>query len=270
VPLRLGGEGRGPLRGLAAPRGEQHTVDVEALVVGEHLGEVRLDAHRAPEPQAVDLEGDRHRSRGVHERQLGARQQPLVVAGDQLTGVRYHVHAVVRPVRRGQRVHGPEHRPQPELGGEAGDRRELCPQDLPVGPVPVRRADLGRPGDRYDPLVRGTGGALGKVNDPRAGPAGLPHELAHVAAAAPQPIAVAGVFAHDDLRRGQPHWGHFRHDVSLLHGTDVPEGRGVRFAGLRRARTHTALEVPVGGHPAFVHVSATASPASLSETDGLR
>jgi hypothetical protein len=49
---------------------------------------------------------------------------------------------------------------------------------------------------------------------------------------------------------------HFRHHVSPLCGTDVPEGRGVRFAGLRRAHADAALEVLVGGHPAFVHVSA--------------
>ena len=34
------------------------------------------------------------------------------------------------------------------------------------------------------------------------------------------------------------------------------------------ARTYTALEIPVSCHLAFVHVPATASPASLPETDG--
>jgi hypothetical protein len=106
------------------------------------------------------------------------------------------------------------------------------------------------------------------VDNSRAGPVGLPHELAHLAAALPQLAAVARIFARDDLRRGQPDRVHFRHDVSLLRGTDVPEGRGVRFAGLRRACTHAALEVPVDCHPAFVHVSAAASPASRPETDG--
>jgi hypothetical protein len=59
VGLRLGGEGRRPVGGLAWPRGDEDAVDVEPLVFGEHLGEVDLDAHRATEAQAVDLEGDR-------------------------------------------------------------------------------------------------------------------------------------------------------------------------------------------------------------------
>jgi hypothetical protein len=106
------------------------------------------------------------------------------------------------------------------------------------------------------------------VQRPGADPAGLSHEFAYVAAALPQLATVAGVVAHNDLRRGQPHRAHVRHGVFLLRGTDVPEGRGVRFAGLRRARTHASLQVPIGCHPAFVHVSAIASPASLPETDG--
>jgi len=87
-------------------------------------------------------------------------------------------------------------------------------------------------------------------------------------AALPQLAAVAGVVAHHDLRRGQPHRVQFRHGFCLPRGADLPEGGGVRFAGLRRARTHAALEVPVASHLAFVHVSATAPPASLPETDG--
>ena len=76
---------------------------------------------------------------------------------------------------------------------------------------------------------------------PRAGPVGLSHELAHIAAALAQPAAVAGVVvAHDDLRRGQPHRAHLRRGVCLLRGTDVPEGRGVRFAGRRRVRARGA------------------------------
>jgi hypothetical protein len=102
------------------------------------------------------------------------------------------------------------------------------------------------------------------VDDPRAGPSRLSHEVAHGLAALPQLAAVTGVVAHHDLRRGQPYRVQFRHGFSLLRGTDMPEGGGVRFAGLRRARTHAALEVPVARHQAFVHVSATAPPASLA------
>jgi hypothetical protein len=52
----------------------------------------------------------------------------------------------VRPVRRRQAVHRSEHGPEPELARQAGERREFLPEDLPVGAIPVRRADFGRPG----------------------------------------------------------------------------------------------------------------------------
>lgn len=82
--------------------------------------------------------------------------------------------------------------------------------------------------------------AIGEVDDPRAAPARLSHEVAHVMAALPQLAAVTGVVAHHDLRRGQPYRVRFRHGFSLLRGTDVPEGGGVGFAGLRRAHARGA------------------------------
>ncbi len=46
--LRLDGEGRRPAEGLAGSRGEEHPVDVEALVLGKDLREVDLKATASP------------------------------------------------------------------------------------------------------------------------------------------------------------------------------------------------------------------------------
>ena len=172
-----------------------------------------------------------------------------------------------------QRVHGAEDRPQPQFPGQAGDRRHFRSYGGPVGAVPVGRADLGRAGDGHDPLVRGAGGSLGEVDDPRAGAAGLAHELAHLLAALAQLAWSRGSSLRVTWAVARRSGRCFRHfGVSLVLGTDVPEGGGVRLAGARGARTHPALEVLVGGHrggyPVFVHVSATASPASRPETGG--
>jgi hypothetical protein len=157
----------------------------------------------------------------------------------------------VRAIRLGQAVRRGDDRPQPQLARQPGDGGQLCSQNRPLVPVPVRRADRVRAVDGHDTLARRADRALGEVHDPRAPGIRLAHQSADLLAAFAQRVGIAGVLVDGQLRDGESHAltvPCFRHDVSRWSRTEVPEGRGVGLASLGGAGAYPALEVPVRCH----------------------
>ena len=55
--VKLGGKDCRPDGGLAGRGGDGHPVDIEAMVLGEHLRKVDLDAHREEDARGVECPG---------------------------------------------------------------------------------------------------------------------------------------------------------------------------------------------------------------------
>lgn len=212
---------------------------------------MRLHAERAAEPDAVDLEGHRCRTRCVHVGDLRVGQHPFVVAGRHLAAVGDHVQAVVRPVGCGEPVDRTEHGPQPELPRQPCGQGQFLLEHVPSEPAPVRRSDLVGAVGGQQPLVRKADRALGELHDPRTGRTCPVHQTPYLGPTGPQFGAAAGVLTGRGLSHGQTQVVLFRHDVSSRSRTEMPEGSRIGLAGLGGAGAHPALEIPVGCHLAF-------------------